>query len=84
MHLTDLGQFRNCSVRIGGWGVERCVMNSQPTVLHGEAGGADLDSGESISRAVLRGGPSLWISTHPNQYVPPHINNRYRFILSHV
>jgi hypothetical protein len=21
--------------------------------------------------------PSLWISPHPNPYVPPHINNRY-------
>jgi hypothetical protein len=22
-------------------------------------------------------GPSFWICPHPNQYVPPHINNRY-------
>ncbi len=36
-----------------------------------------MDARKSISRAGWRGGPSLWISPHPNQYVPPHINNRY-------
>jgi hypothetical protein len=40
MHLTDRCRFLNCSVRMGGGGVERYVMNSQPT-SRGSGGGGE-------------------------------------------
>ncbi len=41
MHLTDCCRFLNCSVRMGGGGVERFVMNSE-----GISGGGGRKGGE--------------------------------------
>jgi hypothetical protein len=38
MHLTDRCRFLNCSVRMGGWDLERYVMNSQPSSWGREVG----------------------------------------------
>ncbi len=72
VHKTKFRTYKEPSLN-GPWYFLIHKITNVPVFLIG-AGGRKTISG-AVWRPFKR--PLLWISPHPNPYVPPHINNRY-------